>query len=71
MAEPKCPSCGVQGIEKIVVKESDLKNGAGDSWFEIVHCNDCGHVYGVFAKRVISHQVSPKLPPLAIPKLPL
>lgn len=61
MAEPKCPECGAQGIDKIVSKESRQKNGVGDAWFDIVHCENCGHVYGVFAKRIISGASMPKM----------
>ncbi len=52
MAEPKCPNCGATGIEHIVSKESNEQSKGGDAWFDIVHCDGCGHVYGVFAKTV-------------------
>jgi uncharacterized Zn finger protein len=73
MAEPKCPSCGVQGIVKIVSKVSTKTNKAGDPWFEVVYCDDCGHVYGVFAKHVLAFQTGGgrMLPPISIPNLPL
>lgn len=67
MAEPKCPDCGAQGTKKIVSKESNGKNGAGDAWFHIVHCDDCGHVYGVFAKHVITN-TGVRMPPMSMPK---
>lgn len=53
MVEPKCPSCGVIGVDKIVSTESEAKSKGGDAWFEIAHCDDCGHVYGVFPKVVL------------------
>ena len=53
MVEPKCPSCEVIGTEFIVSTESNQVNGHDEAWFEIAHCSECGHVYGVFAKRVI------------------
>ncbi|MGG4217299.1 transcriptional regulator [Paenibacillus jamilae] len=59
MAEPKCPECKTVGLEHIVSKESDEKSQGGDPWFDVVHCDECGHVYGVFAK--ITHQPRLKL----------
>lgn len=50
MAEPKCPDCKVQGLKYVVSSESDEKSKGGDAWFDIVHCDECGHVYGVFNK---------------------
>lgn len=52
VAEPKCPSCGVQGTQYIVSTESEQQSRNGDPWFEIAHCSECGHVYGVFPKVV-------------------
>lgn len=48
--EPKCPSCSIIGIRYIVQSNSEKKSRAGDPWFNIVHCSECGHVYGVFNK---------------------
>ena len=59
---PKCPSCGVQGIEKIVSQESEETSKGGDPWFYVVHCEDCGHVYGVFAKTLNSPTMPLKKP---------
>ena len=47
--DPKCPSCGIVGMDYI--KEFGnigTKRGGerGDPWFEIVACIKCGHVYG-------------------------
>lgn len=61
-AEPKCPDCGVTGIEKIVSEESDARSKGGDAWFEVASCYDCGHVYGVFPKVV--HSPTMQLPTL-------
>lgn len=55
MVEPKCPECGVLGIDKIVSQDSVAKSEAGDERFNVVYCSECGHVYGVFAKHVISY----------------
>lgn len=54
MVEPKCPSCSAQGISFIVNRDSQLQSNGGDPWFNVVHCSECGHVYGVFAKVVLS-----------------
>ena len=50
IAEPKCPSCGVVGMGYIASKDSLVTSRAGDPWFNIAYCGNCGHVYGVFAK---------------------
>ena len=65
--QPKCPSCSTQGIEKIVSQDSKELSKGGDAWFNVVYCENCGHVYGVFAKHVLSHEVkfTPKLPNMA------
>ena len=52
MAAPKCPGCGVNGIEHIVSTPSSEKAREGSAWFHIAHCDGCGHVYGVFTKHV-------------------
>jgi hypothetical protein len=57
MAEPKCPECNVQGIENIVSQDSKEKTNNGDMWFNVVYCQDCGYVYGVFAKHVLNHAI--------------
>jgi hypothetical protein len=62
-AEPKCPGCGVLGLGKIVNHDSNDKSNGGDAWFNVVCCAECGHVYGVFAKHVLSHDGKPPLSP--------
>jgi uncharacterized Zn finger protein len=52
MAEPKCPSCIVEGLKYIISADSDEESKNGDPWFNVVYCSECGHVYGVFAKVV-------------------
>lgn len=54
-AEPTCPSCGVEGIDKIVSQDSAEQSGVGDERFNVLYCSWCGHVYGVFAKHVITY----------------
>lgn len=61
MAEPKCPDCGVQGIDQIVSGESRERSRNRQPWFLVVYCRACGHVYGVVAKHVFSQPVPPKL----------
>jgi len=61
MAEPKCPACGVQGIDHIRSAESRERSRARQPWFLIVHCDQCGHVYGVVAKHVFSETIPPRL----------
>lgn len=53
MAEPKCPQCNVEGIEHIVSKDSNERSRGNTAWFNVAYCNECGHIYGVFAKHVI------------------
>jgi len=60
MVEPKCPDCKVQGLDHIVNSNSKEQSNGGDPWFNIVHCDACGHVYGVFNK--ISHKPTLNLP---------
>ena len=61
MSEPKCPSCSISGMEHIVSKESTERSRTRQPWFLVVHCDACGHVYGVFAKHTFSQPVTPKL----------
>ena len=61
MAEPKCPSCNVQGIAYIVSTESEEQSKGGDAWFNVAHCSECGHVYGVFAK-IVRGPTMPSIP---------
>jgi uncharacterized Zn finger protein len=63
MADPKCPSCGVEGISFIVSKGSDETSKDGNTWFNVAHCSECGHIYGVFAKIVNSRNVPFVNPP--------
>ncbi len=52
MADPKCPACSASGIDKIVSTPSKEKSRENTPWFFVAHCDDCGHVYGVFTKHV-------------------
>jgi uncharacterized Zn finger protein len=42
---PKCPSCGTQGMEKIAHRYQLSHSNV--PVFVVVHCNECGHVYGI------------------------
>lgn len=61
IAEPKCPECKVQGIKYIVSSDSVEASKSGDTWFNIAHCSECGHVYGVFAK-IVRAPTAPNIP---------
>ncbi len=61
MADPVCPGCKASGIEHIVSKPSHEKSRRGEPWFFVAHCNQCGHVYTVFARHVIAQGTGPTL----------
>ena len=50
-AEPKCPQCSVIGVEHILSRKGGSGTAKGKqsilSPFNIIYCNECGHVYGV------------------------
>jgi hypothetical protein len=52
VAAPKCPECKISGLEHIVSQDSDQKGSKRNAWFQVVSCDECGHIYGVFAKTV-------------------
>jgi uncharacterized Zn finger protein len=58
---PKCPDCGIKGIEHITSTPSEKQHGTGNQWFDVAHCDECGHVYGVFVKYTIKPM--PKMGP--------
>lgn len=55
MADPKCPTCNVVGIDHIVSSLS--KQEARNASFHVAYCDRCGHVYGILAKTVITQDV--------------
>lgn len=69
VAPPKCPSCGVTGLDHIISHESDEETRGGDPWFYVVACDKCGHVYGVFVKKMETFTIGPAMPP-RIPPMP-
>lgn len=62
-AKPYCPKCEIRGKEYIVFDDSTQEHVSGRPWFNISFCKNCGHVYGVFAKTVLS-------PPTPMPSMP-
>ena len=51
--QPKCPSCQVEGKNHVITTPSDQKAPGGLAKFEIVHCDQCGHVYGMYPNFMI------------------
>jgi len=50
----------VSGIEHIVSRDSIEKSRDRKPWFQVVHCNACGHVYSVLTKHVFSQSGTPR-----------
>ena len=52
-AEPKCPTCSVQGADNIILRRAGSAAGRGKQFvtspFNVIFCKSCGHVYGVTA----------------------
>lgn len=61
IAEPKCPDCKIQGAKYITCCETEVQSRGGEPWFEVAHCSQCGHVYGVFAK-IVKSPTTPSIP---------
>ena len=53
-AEPTCPKCEIKGRGFIEDQKSVQESEGGDPWFVIVFCGNCGHIYGVFPKVILS-----------------
>jgi len=49
--EPKCPGCSAVGIHAIVARKGGTGTSRGKQFilspFNVVFCNQCGHVYGI------------------------
>ena len=56
--QPVCPSCQVKGKDHMANTGSTQKAPGGLSRFDIIHCDQCGHVYGVFANFILSSATS-------------
>jgi hypothetical protein len=50
--KPKCPECEAVGLEHIISEDAKEADDNLNPWFQVVFCNVCGHVYGVFPKHV-------------------
>ena len=61
MSQPRGPSCRTEGMDHIVSKDSRERGRNGRPWFNVVFCDACGHVYGVFAKHVLGVRGGPQL----------
>ena len=59
-AKPKCPECGVEGVEHFASKESRQRSKSNDPWFIVIYCDACGYVYEVVSKHVFA-QTSTKV----------
>ena len=53
-AQPKCPVCGVVGIEHFKSTRSNQTSQAKEPWFFVIHCDQCGYVYNVLAKHIFT-----------------
>lgn len=54
MAEPKCPKCDIFGIEHITNSRTN------DDKYDVIHCSNCGHIYGICAKIVYVQHIPPR-----------
>ena len=49
--EPRCPKCAVNGIEHVISRKAGSGPGRGKQFvaspFQVIFCDQCGHVYGV------------------------
>jgi hypothetical protein len=70
MAEPKCPSCEAQGIGKIALKETERPTKDDKVCLTVAFCEDCGHIYGVFARASITEEVYLPMPTPQMPSGP-
>jgi hypothetical protein len=59
-SKPKCPQCGIEGIEYMSSENSTEQSRLGDAWFDVVFCNQCGHIHGIFNKVSFFSKTYPK-----------
>lgn len=52
VAEPKCPSCHVQGLKFMTYS---TKKEEYIHPFMAIHCTECGHVHGVVTRHVYTN----------------
>ena len=67
MDQPTCPECRIEGPEHIVSVDSADQTQGGEPWFHIVYCDACGRIYGVFARHVLSTDVTARAQPIPPP----
>lgn len=53
-SEPKCPECGIEGIDFFGSRRSLQTSKSNEPWFFVIHCTSCGHVYAVIPKHVFA-----------------
>jgi hypothetical protein len=70
MAEPKCPSCEAQGIGKIALKQTERRAKDDKVCLTVAFCEDCGHIYGVFANAPMIEEVYLPMPTRQMPSGP-
>ena len=49
--EPQCPTCSVVGMDHVISRKSGSGMGRGKQFitspFQVIFCDQCGHVYGI------------------------
>lgn len=51
LGDPKCPECKA-GMDSIVATPSrTMQDAGGNPLFAVVHCQKCGHVFGVIGNH--------------------
>lgn len=49
--EPQCPTCSVVGVDHVIARKSGSGMGRGKQFitspFQVIFCDQCGHVYGI------------------------
>lgn len=61
-AKPKCPECGVEGIEHFTIGDIGKGSPPGVPRFESIYCDGCGHVYQVFQNFIRTKDATGPLP---------
>ncbi|HDS1692154.1 TPA: hypothetical protein QEM72_002657 [Pseudomonas putida] len=69
IAQPKCPGCGAEGLDKIAAGKAPHKSKTNQTLFQVCFCAVCGHIHGVFSGIVTGSDVpAPKIDQFGIPK---
>jgi curved DNA-binding protein CbpA len=49
--EPRCPNCAAAGMDHVISRKSGSSKSRGKQFvispFQIIFCDQCGHVYGI------------------------